>query len=231
MNPTAKDRLLENLPPGQRPYFDRCLHKLAPSPDDPLIALFAIITESDKTNTATIEAKLAAFEQQQKQIPALIAKGQAETQKSYRAEINSISGKNFCRNINITQLIGAFIWLTVVIASNHIIQNKVWTLNPEQIERLESKIEEQTQLSITNFEKLTNNQKNIVDYVGTVKETTVKTASETLIGKGISQYVTDLDEKNITVETNGRRITVPHQLTPQEYLQLNIALEIAKGIK
>ena len=117
MNRTAKDRILENLPPEQRSYFDRCLHRLSTNPDDPLIALFAIIIESDNQNTAAIEAKLAVFELQEKNREVQYAKDRTETQKTIKGGFQDLTGDKPWRRGIIKSVVNGIVWGISVVAS------------------------------------------------------------------------------------------------------------------
>jgi hypothetical protein len=233
---TAKDRLLESLPPEQRSYFDRCLHRLSPNPDDPLIALFAIITETDNSNTALIEAKLAAFEQLEKQRDGQQAKDRNEYLKAISKGFEALRGKTPWKHLIASKFIGAIIWtLTVAGLTTYFVETKVKTVDPAfhaHIDDVGSKINQRIdgQAQLANL-RINQTLELVQESIDTLNRTHVTTASQTLIGKGLSLYVTHLDEKNITVSVDGRTITVPHNLTSEEFLQLDLALKIAKRIR
>lgn len=260
-----RDRLIASLPADLQAGAMEACHKISEDGNDPVVGMFATDIEStqrgfaeQRANTQqstaqlreeikSLRAKLAESEERhrreishatdrEKKLMAEIAKGLADTQKTTQSAISALIGMRLWRRVNITQLIGACIWLAVVIGSNYVVQNKIWTLNPEQIEGIHSKIDGQTQLNTTNFERLANNQKNVADYVEAVSKTTVTTASETLIGKSVSLYVTSYDQDTMTLtlpdpKAGSRTVTINHNLTPLEYLQLNIALEVTRKIK
>lgn len=87
----------------------------------------------------------------------------------------------------------------------------------------------------SNLDRLNLQNDQIIDLIrentDLVKKTYVSTAAETLIGKGLSYYVTEVTNTHISVTTNGRTFTLPHNLTKTEAIQLRAAIETATEIK
>jgi len=227
---TAKDRLMESLPPEQRPYFDRCLDRLSPNPDDPLIGLFAILAESNSANRTLIEAKMADIGQLETRLLGQITKGQAEMVKSVSSIVEQVTGKGLGWRIITNKILGTLIF--VIVAStlaNHIIQTKV-RADPEVlqgIENVESKIKDRI-----DGQALLNNTKldSIFNKVDNTASATI--TYETLLGKALHLYIFALDEKTITLQTGtGNSIILAHNLNPHEQEQLRITLAMARKIQ
>ena len=265
-NPNHRDRLIASLPADLQAGAMEACHKISEDANDPVVGMFATDIESTQRGFAvqrentqqstaqlreeiqSLRAKLAESDERhrgeiaqatdrEKKLMAEIAKGHTETQKTIQCAISALIGIRLWRRVNITQLSGACIWLAVMIGSNHIIQNKMWTLNPKQVEGIQAKIDEQIQFNTKNFEILTNNQKNVVEYVKSVSETNATTACETLIGKGMLLYLKNVNNDYLTlsyptVKTGTvQDVTIKHYLTPLEIAQLNVAISAAKRVR
>lgn len=59
----------------------------------------------------------------------------------------------------------------------------------------------------------------------------VTTEWQTIIGKGLCNYVSHIDEQYITVAVDGRSITVPHKLTDNDLSQLKKSVSEAANLK
>lgn len=241
---THYERFLQQLPPDRRVEAALILEKLSHDRDSPIFGLYAEILAGIEDKSHEREErlfnKLAESAEREKQLPAQIAKGQADTIKTVRGIVESLTGKGLGWRIMTNKFVGTIIFVIVAsIVANHIIQTKVRTVDPEyhaRIDAIESKItkriDDQAQLQNVRVNQ-------VMDLVQetneTISKTHVTTASQTLIGKALSLYVSHLDEKYITLEVGERvgerRITVPHGLTPQEFNQLDVALKVTRKIK
>lgn len=237
---THYEQLLEQLPPERRVAAAMVLEKLSNDPNSPIFKLYAEVLASVETKSQEREnrliKKLAETETREKQLAAQIAKGQADTIKSVGNVVHSITGKGLGWRIVANKLVGTLIFVIVAsIVGNQIIHSKVRTVDPvfhERISTAESeikkRIDDQAQLTNLKHDHLADLIRENTDLI---KKTHVTTAAETLLGKGISYYVSEVSDTHISVSTNGRTLVLPHDLTRTEMLQLKFAINTTTKIK
>lgn len=240
MSQTHRDRLISSLPADMQARVLKSLQEYSSDGNDAVEACFAAVIETNQRDVAQLREDVRSFLDQLAQSEArekqLVAAVHTENLKGVRQEIRALSDKPLWRRMIASRLVGATIWCVVVYGlTNFYVEHKVRTVDPEFHKRMET-VESKITKRIDDQAQLTNlRNEQLMDLIREnneiFKKTHVVTASQTLIGKSLSFYVTNLDEQNITVGVNGRQITVPHQLTPQEYLQLDIAIKIAREIK
>ncbi len=235
---TARDRLLDNLAPEQRPYFERCIHRLSPNPDDPLIALFAIITETDSSNRSLIEAKLSAFEQLEKQRDGQHARDRKEYLKAISMGFEALRGKTLWKHLIASRFIAAIIWtITVAGLTNHIIQTKMETVDPEFHDMIKQ-LQVDSSAQKGRLDQVMRNQAVTVEYVSSVLKTTSLKATDTIVGQTMAIYITTFDRNSITlaipdksVAQGFRMVSLPHKMSEDEYLKFELAYTISKEVK
>jgi hypothetical protein len=234
-HPTAKDLLLQNLPPELRPYFDRCLHRLSPHPDDPLLALFAILTESHRTNTAVIVAKLVEFEQREKQRDGQLAKDRAAHLDAVRKEIRALSGTT-PKRIIASRIIGAVIWIAIVAGMTpYVVKKQVGTVDPKFHHLIET-LGEESKAQQAQLDKIRENQKKTVEFIESVKQSASMTTTYTSVGQVMARYIKAIDHSNMTLEipegrSGSRMLTVPHLMSGVEYTKFKLAYMLPKTVE
>lgn len=233
------DQLLQQLPPDRRVEAALAFEKLSNDRNSPIFSLYVEVLESIEAKKRETESrlseKLAASAVRDKEIIAQLSAAHADV-KCGRHEIAALSGKTLWWRIIASRIVGAAIWTAMVAGlTTYFVETKVRTVDPEfhaRIEAVESKIQQR----IDDQAQLTNVRINqVMDLAqetnGTISKTLVQTASQTLIGKGLSFYVSSIDDTHITVAVDGRSLTLPHQLSENEILQLKLAIGIEKKIQ
>lgn len=232
-HPTAKDLLLQNLPPELRPYFDRCLHRLSPHPDDPLLALFAILTESYSTNAAVIKAKLVALEQLEKQRDSQHAKDRSAHLDALRKEIRALSGTT-PKRIIASRIIGAVIWIAIVASMTpYVVKKQVVNVDPKFHDLIE-KLGEESKAQQEVLGMVIQNQKEMNKYIKSVYEACGLTTIYTTVGQELSRYIVSIDRNNITLTIDGtgtQNISFVHGMDDREYNKFKDAYIIPKIVK
>ena len=105
---SAKDRFLATLPPEERAHNARILDRLSSSNlDDPIIAMFAILAESNKVNAASIVTALETAQIREK------ARDEEHT-NNIRAEIGKLHPNGFWRRVLFSRIVGTLIWIGAV---------------------------------------------------------------------------------------------------------------------
>lgn len=233
MKQSHLERLAQGLPADMQASFLEATKGYSSDGNDPIEAFFSALSEARRRDTLTILEKLATDETWKSQLREQLTKDHTENTKTIRQEISALSGKTLWKRIITTRIVGAVIWLAVVASlTPYVVKKQVGTVDPvfhERVSTAESEIKKRIddQAQLTN---LRNDQ--LMDLVrentDTLKKTHVTTAAETMIGKGIFRYVSGVTEKTMTVEVDGRKITVPHYLSTQDHAQLELALMAIK---
>lgn len=237
-----RDRLISTLPAEMQARVLKALQDYSSDGNDPVEACFAAVIEVNKLESTQLRNEVGKLRQQlveselketerAAQITKQLAQTKSDTEKA-RQEIRELSGKTLWKRIITSRIIGAAIWTVMVVGlTTYFVKTKVRTVDPAFHKRIDNieKIIEQRIDAHAQIQNLRNDQLSrlISENTDTLNKTHVTTAAETLIGKGLSLYVSKVDEKTITVDVDGRRITVPHNLTPIEHLQLQVAIGIA----
>jgi hypothetical protein len=239
MNQSHRDLLISALPADMQAGVLKACQAHSPDGNDVVEALFAADLETGKrgmenilSEFSRVHDKLATFEQREKRRDDQHVKERSEYLKAISQGYKELLGKTPLKHIIASKTIGAIIFsVMVAVVTPYVLKKQIGTVDPvfhERISTAESeikkRIDDQAQLTNLRNDQLMDLVRENTDLI---KKTHVTTAAQTLIGKSLYRYV-EVGEKSMTVEVDGRRITVPHFLTPQEYGQLQLAIMAIK---
>ncbi len=150
----------------------------------------------------------------------------------------ALRGKTLWKHLIASRFIAAIIWtITVAGLTNHIIQTKMETVDPEFHDMIKQ-LQVDSSAQKGRLDQVMRNQAVTVEYVSSVLKTTSLKATDTIVGQTMAIYITTFDRNSITlaipdksVAQGFRMVSLPHKMSEDEYLKFELAYTISKEVK
>jgi hypothetical protein len=204
---TAKDRLLENVPPEQRAYFARCLDRLTTNPNDPFFAFFAILAESYRTSAAVIGTKLAALEQRENQRDSQLAKDRSENVKTIRQEIGAFTEDKFWKRVIRSKIAGGITFAVCWVVGSYLLINS-------QIGAVKTSVDDLKVGQTATLAQMSDNPQGIVDFANASIRAATKSNDTASMLAGIAAILKTPDatigmrEGKLTLKIRSEHVTI-----------------------